>query len=98
MYALLKDVIDSLPPSVPKRDATTTITGRSSPTEGNTVDHPPQDHEQHDSAETGGSDDLPVAEDVDRAPRPTRLRVVLALSLLSWVMLALAVAWVVLRL
>ena len=50
--------------------------------------------EQRDSAENSGSDRLPEAEAIDRAPRPTRLRVVLALSLLSWIMLALAIAWV----
>lgn len=59
------------------------------------VDHPPQHHEQRDSAESSGSDHLPAAEIVDRARHPTRLRVILTLSVLSWILVALAIAWVV---
>ena len=31
----------------------------------------------------------------DRAPYPTRMRVILTLSILSWMMVALAIAWAI---
>jgi hypothetical protein len=54
----------------------------------------PLPHEQHDSGENSDTDHVREAEIVDRAPRSTRLRVILTLALLSWMMLALAIAWV----
>jgi hypothetical protein len=46
--------------------------------------------EQQDEQDLG----LPDGEAVDRPPRATRLRIILTMSLLSWLMVALAIAWI----
>lgn len=46
-----------------------------------------------DSVGSTVSSDSPVSDAADRAPYATRLRVVLFLSLLSWVLVVAAVAW-----
>ena len=60
--------------------------------ETQTVDHPPQQEQQQELIDAQASDLSPATELTDRAPYPTRLRMILVLSLLCWAVLAFAVA------
>lgn len=96
MYALLRNVMDSLTAPIdpertrgPQRAATL-------PSEVNTVDHPPQNEDgQQDSVKDPQSDGVVAADLVDRPSYPTRMRVILILSIISWIIAALAIAWAI---